>query len=101
MSAPLSIEPISVQNDVVAIEPEIVYLRPKSPRPPFWGRWLFKAFISIGVCFLGLGLMGVGILLTLSLIGAPVGIPLFFMGFLMLCLSILFFFVGKNYSIAG
>lgn len=56
---------------------------------PFYAVWRFLTFILsvIGrlLCvLLGLGLMAAGVAVTLSVIGAPVGIPLAAFGFLLL-----------------
>lgn len=56
---------------------------------PFYAVWRLLTFILnvIGrlLCvLLGLGLMAAGVTITLSVIGAPVGIPLAAFGFLLL-----------------
>jgi hypothetical protein len=60
---------------------------------PFYAIWRLLTFVVefIGrlLCgFLGIGLMIVGVAITLSIIGAPVGIPLASVGFLLLVRSI-------------
>lgn len=56
---------------------------------PFYAVWRLLTFILtvIGrlVCaFLGIGLMVMGVAITLSVVGAPLGIPLASLGFLLL-----------------
>ena len=56
---------------------------------PFYAIWRFLTFILelIGrlLCaLLGIGLMIAGVTITLSIVGAPVGIPLAAVGFLLL-----------------
>ena len=60
---------------------------------PFYAIWRFLTFILelIGrlLCaMLGIGLMVSGVAITLSIIGAPVGIPLASVGFLLLVRAI-------------
>ena len=60
---------------------------------PFYAIWRLLTFVVelIGrlLCaILGIGLMIVGVTITLSIIGAPVGIPLASIGFLLLVRSI-------------
>jgi hypothetical protein len=60
---------------------------------PFYAIWRFLTFIleMIGrlLCaMLGIGLMISGVAITLSIIGAPVGIPLASLGFLLLVRAI-------------
>jgi len=60
---------------------------------PFYAVWRLLTFVVelIGrlLCaILGIGLMIAGVTITLSIIGAPVGIPLASVGFLLLARSI-------------
>jgi small-conductance mechanosensitive channel len=60
---------------------------------PFYAVWRLLTFVVelIGrlLCgMLGIGLMVAGVAITLSIIGAPVGIPLTSVGFLLLVRSI-------------
>jgi len=60
---------------------------------PFYAIWRFLTFVleMIGrlLCaLLGIGLMISGVAITLSIIGAPVGIPLASVGFLLLVRAI-------------
>lgn len=60
---------------------------------PFYAIWRFLTFVleMIGrlLCaLLGIGLMVGGVAITLSIIGAPVGIPLASVGFLLLVRAI-------------
>ena len=60
---------------------------------PFYAIWRFLTFVleMIGrlLCaMLGIGLMVAGVAITLSIIGAPVGIPLASIGFLLLVRAI-------------
>ena len=60
---------------------------------PFYAIWRFLTFVleMIGrlLCaLLGIGLMVGGVVITLSIIGAPVGIPLASIGFLLLVRAI-------------
>jgi small-conductance mechanosensitive channel len=60
---------------------------------PFYAVWRLLTFVVelIGrlLCgMLGIGLMVAGVAITLSIIGAPVGIPLASVGFLLLVRSI-------------
>jgi hypothetical protein len=60
---------------------------------PFYAVWRLLTFILtvIGrlVCaFLGIGLMVMGVAITLSVVGAPLGIPLASLGFLLLIRAI-------------
>jgi hypothetical protein len=60
---------------------------------PFYAIWRFLTFILelVGrlLCvLLGIGLMIAGVTITLSIVGAPVGIPLAAVGFLLLVRAI-------------
>ena len=60
---------------------------------PFYAIWRFLTFVLelIGrlLCaLLGIGLMIAGVTITLSIVGAPVGIPLASVGFLLLVRAI-------------
>ena len=60
---------------------------------PFYAIWRLLTFILelIGrlLCaLLGIGLMAAGVVITLSIVGAPVGIPLASLGFLLLVRSV-------------
>jgi hypothetical protein len=60
---------------------------------PFYALWRFLSFVleMIGrrrCAMLGIGLMVGGVAITLSIIGAPVGIPLASIGFLLLVRAI-------------
>ncbi len=56
---------------------------------PFYAIWRFLTFVLNVVgrllcALLGLGLMFAGVAVTLSLVGAPIGIPVAALGFLLL-----------------
>jgi hypothetical protein len=56
---------------------------------PFYAMWRLLTFILSIVgrllcAILGIGLMGAGVVITMSLVGAPIGIPLAAFGFLLL-----------------
>ncbi len=60
---------------------------------PFYAIWRFLTFVLEVVgrllcALLGIGLMVGGVAITLSIIGAPVGIPLASLGFLLLVRAI-------------
>lgn len=60
---------------------------------PFYAIWRFLTFVlrAVGrlVCaLLGIGLMVAGIAVTMSIVGAPIGIPLASLGFLLLIRAI-------------
>ena len=60
---------------------------------PFYAVWRFLTFVLniVGrlLCvLLGLGLMFAGVAVALSLVGAPIGIPLAVLGFLLLIRAI-------------
>ncbi len=57
---------------------EVVGLPP--PPPPFWKRIFSRLFMTAVLILVGGGLCVAGVLLTLSIIGAVVGIPLVFAG---------------------
>jgi hypothetical protein len=56
---------------------------------PFYALWRLLTFIlnatgSLVLAVLGIVLMVVGLLITLTVVGAPIGIPLAILGFLLL-----------------
>lgn len=60
---------------------------------PFYAIWRFLTFVLVAIgrllcALLGIGLMIAGVAITLSVIGAPLGIPLASLGFLLLIRSI-------------
>ncbi len=63
------------------------------PSPRSWlSRFLSKAALSFLLALIGLGMMGAGLVLVLTVIGLPFGIPLMVMGFLACVLAIFVFF---------
>ncbi|MBI4057658.1 MAG: hypothetical protein HY399_08945 [Elusimicrobia bacterium] len=75
------------------IDPEIVGLEP--PPSSRWRMWLNRVVLSLVLGLVGLGLCLVGALLTITLIGASIGIPLVLLG-LVLCIFSLFLFLGAG-----
>jgi hypothetical protein len=60
---------------------------------PFAALWDLLAFVlkltgRLIAAILGLALMAVGVLLTTTVVGAPVGIPILILGFLLLIRSV-------------
>jgi membrane protein YqaA with SNARE-associated domain len=60
---------------------------------PFYAIWRLLTFILTVIgrllcAFLGIGLMIMGVAITLSVVGAPLGIPLASLGFLLLIRAI-------------
>jgi hypothetical protein len=60
---------------------------------PFYAIWRFLTFVLVAIgrllcALLGIGLMIAGVAITLSVIGAPLGIPLASLGFLLLIRAI-------------
>ena len=56
---------------------------------PFYALWRLLTFIlnatgRLVLAVLGIALMSVGLLITLTIVGAPLGIPLAILGFLLL-----------------
>lgn len=70
------------------VEPEIVGLRP--PPPPFWKRALARAAAGLFLGLTGLSLCLIGTVLTVTIVGASLGIPLILTG---LCITLLAFWV--------
>jgi hypothetical protein len=63
------------------IEPEIVGLEP--PRPGRWRRRLRTVLMAGGLALAGSGFFAVGAVLTVTIIGAPIGVPLMLFGVLL------------------
>jgi hypothetical protein len=57
-----------------------------------WGRFLSKAALSVLLGLIGLGMMGAGLILILTVIGLPFGLPLLGIGFFVCVLAVLVFF---------
>lgn len=82
--------PIDVEPVRRVVEPEVVGL--DEPKVPFWKGILARAAVSAGVAFFGLVLCGIGLLMTITIVGAAVGIPLMVGGLLICALSVFVFF---------
>jgi hypothetical protein len=76
------------------VDAEIVGLEP--PRPPLWRRLAAKAALGLVLGAVGLCAVVLGAILTVTIIGAAVGIPMVVVG-LILCLMALFapFMLGR------
>lgn len=82
--------PVEYQNNAAVIEPEIVELEPS---PSLGRRLLSRLVFSLFVGILGIALCLLGAVLTITIIGASVGIPLIFAG-LFIILIALFLLLG-------
>lgn len=74
------------------VEPEIVGLEP--PPSPWWRRVLARAALAAFLSVLGAGLCLVGVILTITVVGAGIGIPLIVIGLCILVLAVIIFFGG-------
>lgn len=81
--APLPPEEEEASREV--LEPEIVGLKPA--RPPWWRQLLSRMLLAGFVAVMGVVVCAVGFVFTLTLIGAAIGIPLIFLGVILLLLA--------------
>src|SRR3989338_7821049 len=82
------------EPELEVIEPEIVGL---DPEPPWWRRMLARIAPSLLLGILGIGLCVVGLVLTISLVGAALGLPLLLIGICVLLLAF-FLLLGRGRS---
>ena len=75
------------------VEPEIVGLE---PRPSLWRRLASRFVLCAATAALGLALIAAGVLLTLTIVGAMIGIPMILLGLGAIFLAVLLFFGGGN-----
>ncbi len=81
--------PRAVEPEVV--EPEIVGFE---PRPPLWKRIVGRLALALFVGVLGLGLCVLGVVLTITVVGAAIGIPLVLLGLGLILFAALLLFGG-------
>ena len=67
-------------SDPEVIEPDIVGLEP--PPQPLWRRLVARAAFAVILAVIGAALALLGVILTLTILGAFVGIPLIIVGVL-------------------
>ena len=84
--------PIEHDSESRIVEPEIVGLEP--PRPSLWHRIAARLAVSCLVGMVGVGLCLIGVVLTLSIIGAAVGIPMILLGIGAVGVAVLLLFGG-------
>lgn len=82
--------PVENQPEPETVEAEVVGFE---PRPSLWRRILARLRFGLLLAVLGAGMILVGAVLTISIIGAPVGIPLVFIG--------LFFITAALFTVIG
>ena len=82
--------PVEHQPEPETVEAEVVGFK---PRPPLWRRILARLKFGLLLAVLGAGLSLAGAVLTISIIGAAIGIPLVFIG--------LFFIVAALFVTLG
>jgi len=85
-------ERLPAAREAEVIEPEIVGLEP--PPPSLWRRLLVRTAMSLILGVLGIGFCLGGGVLTITVIGAGVGVPLLFLGFSLIALALLFVIGG-------
>ena len=72
--------PSKRESEPEIIEPEIVGLKP--PPLPWWRRLLARAAFAVFLAVFGTVLALIGVILTLTIVGAAFGIPLIIIGLL-------------------
>ncbi|MBI4670017.1 MAG: alpha/beta fold hydrolase [Elusimicrobia bacterium] len=77
------------------IEPEIIGAQP--PAPSLWQQIITRAAISLSIGLLGILLCGAGLILTITIIGAPLGIPLILAGLAAIFIALIVLFSGGNF----
>lgn len=78
------------------IEPEVVDYEKK---PSWWTRFKSRALLSLIIGIVGLILSAVGALLTISIIGAAIGIPLLLLGIGAIVMAGYLFLGGGNFRV--
>ena len=78
--------PVESQPEPETVEAEVVGFE---PRPPLWRRILARLGFGLLMAVIGVCLILVGAVLTISIIGAAVGIPLFFIGLFFIVAALL------------
>ena len=84
-------EHLPAEKEVRVVEPEIVGL--ELPPPSLWRRIAAKVAVSLFVGLVGLGLCAIGVVLTLTIVGAWMGIPLVLVGIGLIVFSV-FLLIG-------
>lgn len=78
--------PIKREEEPEVIDPEIVGLEP--PSLPLWKRLLLRTALGVVVGAVGMAALLLGIVLTLTIVGAFIGIPLIVLGFILMALAV-------------
>ncbi|MCX5787402.1 MAG: hypothetical protein NTX64_02670 [Elusimicrobia bacterium] len=79
-------EPVEIVDSGEVLEAEVVGLEP--PPPPLWRRLIARAVLSLILGGAGLVAIVIGLVLTITIVGAPMGIPLVIIG-VVLCVAAL------------
>lgn len=66
---------------------------------PWWRRLLTRAALGLALLLLGLGLSAAGLLLTIIIVGAPLGVPLTVAGVLVMVLASFVLFGGGKLTV--
>ncbi|MFA5976228.1 MAG: hypothetical protein WC859_08720 [Elusimicrobiota bacterium] len=79
------------------LEGEIVGL---PPRPlSWWRRLLARGILAVAFGVLGLGLCALGGVLTLTIIGATIGVPLILVGLILMVIPLILLFGGGSFRV--
>ena len=92
---PSVLDPVDEEPRVV--EAELVGVRPETS---WWRRLLARAAFSLGLGALGLGCAAVGALMTVTVIAAPVGIPLLLIGAVLVLVALFTAFGGGRVQVS-
>ncbi|HRY28632.1 MAG TPA: hypothetical protein P5079_01195 [Elusimicrobiota bacterium] len=85
--------PVKHQKVSEVLEPEIVGLE---PAVPFWKRAVRRVTAGLALGFVGLGMTVLGGLFTLTIVGAGIGLPLVFLGILVMVFAVFLFFADRS-----
>jgi hypothetical protein len=91
-AVPLDLQPSDLLQDAGPLDPAARIVTPEivgnEPKPPMWRRAVDRAMLGAVMGAIGLGLIVVGVLLTATIIGALVGIPIALLGLALLFVAV-------------
>lgn len=88
--------PVQRHSEPEVIEPEVVGYE---KQPSWWQRFKSRALLSLIIGIVGLVLCVVGALLTISIIGVVLGIPLLLFGIAAIVMAVYLFLGGGNLKV--
>jgi len=89
--------PVESELESEVLEPEIVGLEP--PPPSLFKSFLQRGLLMLALVLAGVGLCVVGLVLTFTIVGAVLGLPMLFLGLGLVVFSLLTPLNGRSIKV--